>query len=57
MDIGKNLFINRVDKHWNGLPVLESPSLEVFERYVDVMLNDVVLWWDSVGINSSQYPL
>ena len=37
-----DLLINRVVKHWNGLPVVESPSLEVFERCVEVTLKDVV---------------
>ena len=43
-DIRENFFTKRVIKHWNRLPkeVVESPSLEIFKRCVDMALRDMV---------------
>jgi len=53
LDIGKNVFTERVVRPWPRLPraVGESPSLEGFKHCVDVALGDMVeqAWWGWVG--------
>ena len=43
-EMRKNYFPERVVGHWTRLPreVVNSPSLEVFKKHVDVALQDMV---------------
>jgi len=44
LGVRENFFVERVVRHWHRVPreVVESPSLEVLRKRVDVALQDMV---------------
>lgn len=44
MDVKRDFFMKSIFKHWKGLPkaVVQSPSLELLKRCVDMALSSMV---------------
>ena len=50
LDFWKNFFPEKLMMQWHRLPreVVESPSLEVFKKCLDIVQRDMV-WWGNIG--------
>ena len=50
LGIRKHFFSGRLMMQWHRLPreVVMSLSLEVFKKFLDIVLRDVV-WWGNIG--------